>query len=226
MFTRKVNASKPNSSGYVPGVIGSNRYTNANRAAQQVALAPAAPKKGFFGRLGNSLKSAFSRKPSANVQKLTAAPTAGAGAGTPSRFFTPRNAVAGTTVPLNLNQQNVNDPEYAAQLAAARASGGRKIVEPRSSAAQPASRGFFGTLRNRLGVPRGLTLRKKKEGNYSGFGRNVPETENAGESENPFGLSQGEGNAYEALNRAQGEGARRKRKTQKRKGLKRSNSRR
>jgi hypothetical protein len=75
MFTRKVNASKPNSSGYVPGVIGSNRYTNANRAAQQVALAnPAAPKKGFFGRLGNSLKSAFSRKPSANVQKLTAAP--------------------------------------------------------------------------------------------------------------------------------------------------------
>ena len=62
MFTRKVNASKPNSSGYVPGVIGSNRYTNANRAAQQVALAPAAPKKGFFGRLGNSLKSVFKRK--------------------------------------------------------------------------------------------------------------------------------------------------------------------
>jgi hypothetical protein len=64
MFTRKTNASKPNSSGYVPGAIGSNRYTNANRAAQQVALAPAAPKKGFFGRLGNSLKSVFKRKPS------------------------------------------------------------------------------------------------------------------------------------------------------------------
>jgi hypothetical protein len=60
-------------------------------------------------------------------------------------------------------------------------------------------------------------LKKGKEGNYSGFGRNVPETENAGESQNPFGLTQGAGNAYEALNRANAEGKRRKRKTQKRK---------
>ena len=77
MFTRKTNASKPNSSGYVPGAIGSNRYTNANRNAQQVALAQAAaPKKGFFGRLGNSLKSVFKRKPSPSPLSSTPPPTA------------------------------------------------------------------------------------------------------------------------------------------------------
>jgi hypothetical protein len=211
MFTRKVNASKPNSSGYVPGVIGSNRYTNANRAAQQVALAPAAQqvalapaaqKKGFFGRLGNSLKSVFSRRPS--PLSSTGTPSLNAN----SRF------VANNPLP----KQAITAYQQRNPI---EAQAGSAIVQPK-----PASRGFFGTLRNRLGVPRGLTLRKKKEGNYSGFGRNVPETENAGESENPFGLSQGVGNAYEALNRAQGEGARPKRKTQKRKGLKRSNSRR
>jgi hypothetical protein len=201
MFTRKVNASKPNSSGYVPGVIGSNRYTNANRAAQQVALAPAAQKKGFFGRLGNSLKSVFSRKPSAAVQKLTATPANRQNNGAFNQVNPMRNAFT--------------SPQAAA-------AGQRLQVQPRPGAIQPAPRGFFGRVRNTLGVPRGLTLRKGKEGNYSGFGRNVPETANAGESENPFGLSQGEGNAYEALNRAQGvgAGARRKRnsrKTQKRK---------
>ena len=194
MFTRKVNASKPNSSGYVPGVIGSNRYTNANRAAQQVALAPAAPKKGFFGRLGNSLKSVFSRKPSPSPLSSTPPPMA------------ERNELS------NLRRIAANRGEQPKNLP----------FETNFRTVQPAPRGFFGRVRNTLGVPRGLTLRKGKEGNYSGFGRNVPETANAGESENPFGLSQGEGNAYEALNRAQGvgAGARRKRnsrKTQKRK---------
>ena len=201
MFTRKpANASKPNSSGYVPGVIGSNRYTNANRAAQQVALANAAkPKKGFFGRLGNSLKSAFSRKPSAAVQKLTAAPANGQNNGSFNRVNPMRNAFT------------------SPQAAAAGAAGERLYVQPRASVPQAPSRGFFGRIRNTLGVPRGLTLKKGKEGNYSGFGRNEPEVENAGESQNPFGLTQGAGNAYEALNRANAEGKRRKRKTQKRK---------
>uniref|UniRef100_A0A6C0BGY4 Uncharacterized protein n=1 Tax=viral metagenome TaxID=1070528 RepID=A0A6C0BGY4_9ZZZZ len=184
MFTRKTNASKPNSSGYVPGVVGSN---------------PAAPKKGFFGRLGNSLKSAFSRKPSAAVQKLTAAPANGQNNGSFNKVNPMRNAFT------------------SPQAAAAGASGERLYVQPRASAPQAPSRGFFGRVRNTLGVPRGLTLKKGKEGNYSGFGRNVPETENAGESQNPFGLTQGAGNAYEALNRANAEGKRPKRKTQKRK---------
>ena len=201
MFTRKAtNASKPNSSGYVPGVIGSNRYTNANRAAQQVALANAAkPKKGFFGRLGNSLKSAFSRKPSAAVQKLTAAPANGQNNGSFNRVNPMRNAFT------------------SPQAGAAGAAGERLYVQPRASVPQAPSRGFFGRIRNTLGVPRGLTLKKGKEGNYSGFGRNEPEVENAGENQNPFGLTQGAGNAYEALNRANAEGKRRKRKTQKRK---------
>ena len=181
MFTRKVNASKPNSSGYVPGVIGSNRYTNANRAAQQVALAPAAPKKGFFGRLGNSLKSVFSRKPSPSPSPLSSTPPP----------MPERNELS------NLRRIAANRGEQPKNLP----------FENNFRTVQPAPRGFFRRVRNTLGVPRGLTLRKGKEGNYSGFGRNVPETANAGESENPFGLSQGEGNAYEALNRAQGVGA-------------------
>ena len=202
MFTRKVNASKPNSSGYVPGVVGSNRYTNANRAAQQVALADAAkPKKGFFGRLGNSLKSAFSRKPSAAVQRLTAAPANGQ----INNRFTLNNPMVKPQGPPGAPLPSVTGRPT------------QQLPSPSAGAIQPASRGFFGRIRNTLGVPRGLTLKKGKEGNYSGFGRNVPETENAGENQNPFGLTQGAGNAYEALNRANAEGKRRKRKTQKRK---------
>jgi hypothetical protein len=194
MFTRKTNASKPNSSGYVPGPIGSNRYSAANRAANMAAVVP--PKKGFFGRLSNSLKSAFSRKPSAAVQKLTAAPANGQNNGSFNKVNPMRNAFT--------------SPQAAP-------AGERSYVQPRASVPQAPSRGFFGRIRNTLGVPRGLTLKKGKEGNYSGFGRNVPETENAGENQNPFGLTQGAGNAYEALNRANAEGKRRKRKTQKRK---------
>jgi hypothetical protein len=202
MFTRKTNASKPNSSGYVPGAIGSNRYTNANRNAQQVALAQAAaPKKGFFGRLGNSLKSVFKRKTPSPLSSTppAAAPANGQNNGSFNKVNPMRNAFT------------------SPQAAAAGASGERLYVQPRASAPQAPSRGFFGRVRNTLGVPRGLTLKKGKEGNYSGFGRNEAEVENAGESQNPFGLTQGAGNAYEALNRANAEGKRRKRKTQKRK---------
>jgi len=203
MFTRKVNASKPNSSGYVPGVIGSNRYTNANRAAQQVALAPAAPKKGFFGRLGNSLKSAFSRKPSAAVQKLTAAPANGQNNGAFNRVNPMRNAFT--------------SPQAAAV-------GQPTQVQPRpgAGAVQPASRGLVGRVRNAFGL-RGLTLKRKPE-QYNGFGRNEALPRSTNESANPFGPQYNLGNAYSSQNEA--EGKRRKRKTQKRKGLKRSNNRR
>ena len=179
--------------------IGSMFTRKANPAPQNVAAVQMPAKKGFFGRLGNSLKSAFSRKPSAAVQKLTAAPANGQNNGAFNRVNPMRNAFT------------------SPQAAAAGASGERLYVQPRASAPQAPSRGFFGRIRNTLGVPRGLTLKKGKEGNYSGFGRNEPEVENAGESQNPFGLTQGAGNAYEALNRANAEGKRRKRKTQKRK---------
>jgi hypothetical protein len=173
--------------------IGSMFTRKANPAPQNVAAVQMPAKKGFFGRLGNSLKSAFSRKPSAAVQKLTAAPANGQNNGAFNRVNPMRNAFT------------------SPQAAAAGASGERLYVQPRASAPQAPSRGFFGRIRNTLGVPRGLTLKKGKEGNYSGFGRNEPEVENAGESQNPFGLTQGAGNAYEALNRANAEGKRRKR---------------
>jgi hypothetical protein len=197
MFTRKTNASKPNSSGYVPGPIGSNRYSAANRAANIAAVVP--PKKGFFGRLGNSLKSVFSRKPSAAVQKLTAAPANGQNNGSFNKVNPMKNAFTSpqAAAPSPLSQPTPVQPR------------------PGAGAVQPASRGFVGRVRNAFGL-RGLTLKRTPE-KYNGFGRNEPEVENAGENQNPFGLTQGAGNAYEALNRANAEGKRRKRKTQKRK---------
>ena len=215
MFTRKVNASKPNSSGYVPGVVGSNRYTNANRAAQQVALADAAkPKKGFFGRLGNSLKSVFKRKPSS---PLSSTPPAAA-----------RNELS------NLRQIAANRGEQPTNFPIEN--------NPSGSASNVVYRGNPTVSSGRPGFLRGLTLP------FTSFGkRNTAKAQDRRENQRRAALGmppkyRGSGNENNlsnenlnantltppsgGLNLRSPSPPSAQRKTQKRKGLKRSNNRR